>query len=170
MYKAQPTHGAGTRPTRTQPPTAVQKTTLNAGQCVRQPREGRGRNRQPPPKKKRGGRGGGRENRPQPPNRPPTPQEVAKPPTQKAPKTGPPKRHRGTIQPRPATPSQEQRPTGKRDTETCRHTPRKKKTEPAAQPQEKRMGGQGPQGPGQGHPATDTTKPDQEKASAKNTP
>ena len=174
VYIAHPTHGAGTRPNRTQPPTAARKTTVNAGHCVRQPREGRGRNRQPPPpKKKQGGRGGGRENSPQPPNRPPTPQEAARPPIQKARKTGPPKRHRGTTQPKPATPSQEQRPTGKRDTETCRNTPReKKKKEPAAQPERKGMGGQGPKGPGQGHPATDTTKPNQEEKtkSAKNTP
>ena len=63
MYIAHPTHGAGTGPNRTQPPTAARKTTLNAGQCVRQPREGRGRKRQAPPQKKgknnRGGRGGG---------------------------------------------------------------------------------------------------------------
>ena len=61
MYKAHPTHGAGTWPHRTQLKTAARKTTLNAGQCVRQPREGRGRNRQAPPpqKKKEGGRGEG---------------------------------------------------------------------------------------------------------------
>ena len=59
VYIAHPTHGAGTRPSRTQPPTAARKTTLNAGQCVRQPREGRGRNRQTPPKENRGGGGGG---------------------------------------------------------------------------------------------------------------
>ena len=63
MYIAQPTHGAGTRPHRTQLKTAARKTTLNAGQCVRQPREGRGRNRQAPPphqrKKKEGGGGKG---------------------------------------------------------------------------------------------------------------
>ena len=61
VYIAHPTHRAGTRPSRTQPPTAARKTTLNAGQCVRQPREGRGRNRQTPPqrRKDRGGRGGG---------------------------------------------------------------------------------------------------------------
>ena len=165
MYIARPTHGAGTRPNRTQPPTAARKTTLNAGQCVGQPRAGRGRNRQPPPpkKKQQRGEGGGRKNCPQRPNRPPTPPEAANPPPQGAPKTGPPKRHRGTTQPKPASPSQEQRPTGKRDTETCRHTPRKKK-EPAAQPERKRMGGQGPQGPGQGHPAK------KQKKSAKNTP
>ena len=61
MYKAHPTHGAGTRPQRTQLKTAARKTTLNAGQCVRQPREGRGRNRQapPPPPPKEGGGGKG---------------------------------------------------------------------------------------------------------------
>ena len=59
MYIAQPTHGAGTRPHRTHLKTAARKTTLKAGQCVRQPREGRGRNRQaPPPKKKKEGGGG----------------------------------------------------------------------------------------------------------------
>ena len=81
VYIAHPTHGAGTRPNRTQLKTAALRTTLNAGQCVRQPREGRGRNRQaPPPKKKGGGRGKRHENSPQPPNRPPTPPEAAKPP------------------------------------------------------------------------------------------
>ena len=59
MYIAHPTHGAGTRPNRTQLKTAAPKTTLNAGQCVHQPREGRGRNRQaPPPKQKPEGGGG----------------------------------------------------------------------------------------------------------------
>ena len=170
MYIAHPTHGAGTRPNRTQPPTAARKTTLNAGQCVAQA-QGRRREEQagrPRKKKQGGGGGGGRENSPQPPNRPPTPQEAAKPPTQKAPQTGPPKRHRGTTRSKPATPSQEQRPTGKKDTEACRHTPRKKKKkEPAAQPERKGMGGQGPEGPGQGHPATNTTKSNQEKKKGK---
>ena len=63
MYIAHPTYGAGTWPNRMQPPTAAWKTTLNAGQCVRQPREGRRRNRQTPPPKKKpkntGGKGGG---------------------------------------------------------------------------------------------------------------
>ena len=59
MYIAHQTHGAGTRPNRTQLPTAARKTTLNAGQCVRQPREGRGRNRQAPPPKKKQQRGEG---------------------------------------------------------------------------------------------------------------
>ena len=97
MHIAHPTYGARTRPNRTQPPTAARRTTLNAGQCVRQPREGRGRNRQPPPKKKKQqrGEGGGRENSPQPPNRPPTPPEAAKPPPQKAPNPGPRKEAQG---------------------------------------------------------------------------
>ena len=59
MYIAYPTHGAGTRLNRTQPPTAARKTTVNAGQFVRQPRKGRGSNRQAPSQKKTGGGGGG---------------------------------------------------------------------------------------------------------------
>ena len=57
MDISKPTHGAGTRPNRTQLKTAARKTTLNAGQWVRQPREGRGGNRQAPPPKKRRGEG-----------------------------------------------------------------------------------------------------------------
>ena len=85
MYRAHPTHGAGTWPHRTQLKTAARKTTLNTGQCVRQPREGRGRNRQAPPKKKKekgGGKGKRHENSPQPPNHPPTPPQAARPPPQ----------------------------------------------------------------------------------------
>ena len=89
VYITHPTHGAGARPGKTQPPTATRKTTPNADQCERQPREGRGGKRQTPPPNKN--REGGRENGPQPPNRPTTPQEVAQPPTQAASKTGPPK-------------------------------------------------------------------------------
>ena len=73
MYIAHPTHGAGTRPNRTQPPTAARKTTLNTGQCVRQLREGRGRNRQPPPRKEKRTEGGGGGARKQP--------RATKPPT-----------------------------------------------------------------------------------------
>ena len=61
VYITHPTHGAGTRSCKTQPPTATRKTTLNAGRCVRQPREGRGRNRQTPPKKEKNSGGGGGE-------------------------------------------------------------------------------------------------------------
>ena len=165
MYIAHPTHGAGTRPNRTQPPIAARKTTLNAGQCVRQPREGRGRNRQAPPRKKKTteGGGGGRETSPQPPNRPPTPPEAAKPPPTKAPKTGPPKRHRGTIQPKPATPSQEQRPTGKMDTETCRHTPQQNKKKRASSPARKKGDG----GTGTTRPGTGTSSNRHDKAKKK---
>ena len=88
MYIAHPTHGAGTRPDTTQLKTAARKTTLNAGQCVHQPREGRGRNRQahPPPEKKR--RGEGEKARKQP--------TAAKPPanTTRGGQPPPPRRHR----------------------------------------------------------------------------
>ena len=141
MYIAHPTHGAGTWPSRTQPPTAAPKTTLNAGQCVCQPREGRGRNRQAPPQKKTGGgKGGGRKNCRQPPHHPPTPQEAAKPPIQKAPKTGPPKRHRGTTQPKPATPSQEQGPNGKKETQKHADTHHEKKKSQQPSPKERGWG------------------------------
>ena len=167
MYIAHPTHGAGTRPDRTQPPTAARKTTLNAGRCVRQPGKEEGRTGSPPhPKKKnRGGRGGvGRENSPQPPNRQPTPPEAAKPPPKEAQKTGPPKRHGGTSQPKPATPSQKQRPTGKRDTETCRHTPQKKKKRQQPSPKERGWGDRD-------HKARDRgTQQKKKKKRAKNTP
>ena len=156
--------------------TAKQNATANSSpenntECgpVRAPAQGRQREEQaaPPPKKKQRGEGGGRENSPQPPNRPPTPPEAAKPPPQKAPETGPPKRHRGTTQPKPATPSQEQRPTGKRDTETCRHTPRKKKR--ASSPARKKGdAGTGTARPGSGTPSNRHHQ--KKKKGAKNTP
>ena len=129
---------------------------MRASACA-SPGKAEGGTGSPPPKKKnnRGGRGGGRENSPQPPNRPPTPQEAAKPPPRRAPKTGPPKRHRGDTKPRTAA----QREKAHRNMQT--HTTKKKK-EPAAQPERRGMGKQGPQGPGQGHRA-------KKKPSAKNT-
>ena len=141
VYIAHPTHGAGTRPNRTQPPAAAQKTTLNAGQCVRQPWEGRGRNRQAPPpqKKQQGGEGGGRK-QPTAAKLPANTTRGGRTPPQKAPKTGSPKRHRGTTQRKPATPSQEQRPTRRRDTGTCRHTPEKIKKSQQPSPKESRWG------------------------------
>ena len=48
-----------------------------------------------------------------------------------------------------------QREKGHRNMQT--HSTKKRK-EPTAKTERKGMGGQGPQGPGQGHPATDTTK------------
>ena len=166
MYIAHPTHGAGTRPNSTQPPTAARKTTLNAGQCVHQPRGGRGRNRQaPPPQKKetteRGGGGGAKtahshQTARQHHQRRPTP------PPPKAPKTGLPKRHRGTTQPKPATPSQQQRPTGSTETGKCRHTPRKKKR--ASSPAQKKLdGGTGTRRPGTGTPSNKHHKKKQKR-------
>ena len=168
VYIAHPTHGSGTRPNRTQPPTAVRKTTLNAGQCVRQPREGRGRKRQPPPppkKNNRGGRRGGGENSPQPPKRPPTPPGAAKPPPppegteDRTPKEAQGDHPAKTGNTKAGIAAHQEK--GHRNMQT--HTTKKEKKEPAAQPERKGMGGQGPQGPGQGHPAN-------KKKSAKNTP
>ena len=174
MYITRPTHGAGTEPSRTQPPTATRKTTLNAGQCVRQPREGRGRNRQtPPPKKNSGGGGGGQENGPQLPNRPPTPQKAAKPPSQKAPKTGPPKGAQGdhpakTGNTKPGKAANREK--GHPQRADTHHAGKKKKKKQATQPEREGMGGQGPQGPTQGQPATDTTKPKQDTQKKKTQP
>ena len=124
MYRAHPTHGPGTWPHRTQLKTAARKTTLNTGQCVRQPREGRGRNRQAPPKKKKkkgGGKGKRHENSPQPPNHPPTPPQAARPPPQekkkKKKKRGDPRR--GTGEP----------PTQNRQHQASNSGPRGKGTE-----------------------------------------
>ena len=147
MCIAHPTHGAGKRPNRTQLKTAARKTTLNAGQCVRQPREGRGRNRQAPPpqKKKEGGGGKGAKTAHSRQTARHHHQRRPNPPLQKAPKTGPPKRHRGTTHPKPATPSQEQRPTGKRYTET-----KKKKKRATSPARKKGDGGTGTTKPGTG--------------------
>ena len=122
VYITHPTHGAETQPCKMQPPTATRKTTLNADHCVRQPREGRERNRQTPRKKKQRGAGGAitahshqtaHQHR----------KRRRNPPPRRHPRQHPPKRHRGTSQPKPTTPSQEQRPTGKRDTQKTRtHT------------------------------------------------
>ena len=154
MYTAHPTHGAGTRPNRTQPPTAARKTTLNAGQCVRQPREGRGRNRQaPPPQKKQRGKGGGARNQP----------TATEPPanTTRGGQTPPPRRHRrqdpqrGTGGP----PSQNQQHQARNSGPPGKGTPKRadthheEKKKAAAQIVRKVMEGQGPEGLGQGHPA-----------------
>ena len=160
MYIAHPTHGARTRPNGAQPPTATRKTTLTAGQCVREPREGRGRNRQTPPQlKKKGGRGGGkitahshhtsRQHHKRRPNPPPRRHRRQDP--QRG-TEGPPSQN-WHHQARNSGPSEKGTP------KTHRHTPRKKKkTEPATHPEREGTGGQGPQGPGQGQPATHKKK------------
>ena len=106
---------------------------------------------------------GGRENSPQPPNRPPTPQEAAKPPHPEGTEDRIPKEAQGdhpakTGNTKPGTAAHWEE--GHRNMQT--HTTRKKK-EPAAQPERKGKGGQRPQGLAQGRPATDTTKPKKKK-------
>ena len=165
MYIAHPTHVAGTRPSRTQPPTARRKTTLNAGQCVRQPREGRGRNRQaPPPKKKGGGAGGGAREQPTATKWPANTTRGGQTPHPEGSEDRTPKEAQGdhpakTGNTKPGTAAHREK--GHRNMQT--HTTlKKKKKKPAAQPERKGRGGQGPQDPGQGQPATDTTKPNQD--------
>ena len=167
MYRAHPTHGAGTWPHRTQLKTAARKTTLNTGQCVRQPREGRGRNRQAPPQKKKkgGGKGKRHENSPQPPNHPPTPPQAARPPPQEKKKK---KKKRGT----PAEAQANDPPkTGNTKPVTAGHgekgQKKKKKREPPAQPERKGMEGQGPQSP---EKKKKKKRKNQSKKKKKNTP
>ena len=144
VYIAHPTHGAGTRPHRTQLKTTARKTTLNAGQCVRQPREGRGRNRQAPPpqKKKEGGGGKGtktahsrqtaRQHHHRRPNPPPEGTEDRTP--TEAQGDHPPKT--GNTKPVTAAHGEKGHRNGK-----------KRKGEPPAQPERKGMEGQGPPSP-----------------------
>ena len=163
MYKAHPTRGAGTRPHRTQLKTAARKTTLNAGQCVRQPREGRGRNRQAPPppqKKKEGGGGKGtktahsrqtaRQHHHRRPSPPPEGTEDRTP--TEAPGDHPPK----TGNTKPVTADHGEKGHGKKNK-------KKTKREPPAQPERKGMEGQGPQSP-------EKKKKERKNQSAKNTP
>ena len=162
VYIAHPTHGAGTRPHRTQLKTAARKTTLKAGQCVRQPREGRGRNRQaPPPKKKEKRRREGEKARKQP--------TAAKPPANTT--TGgqtPPRRHRrqdphrGTGGPPTQNRQHQASNSGPRGKGTPKRKKKRKKGEPPAQPERKGMEGQGPQSP--------EKKNKRKNKSAKNTP
>ena len=153
MYIAPPTHGAGTRPSRTQLKTAARKTTLNAGQCVRQPRKGRGRNRQaPPPPKKKQKEGGGRKgmiNSPQPSNRPPTPPEAANPPPPEGVEDGTPEEAQGDHPPK----------TGNTKPGTAAHREKghrkekkkkKRATSPARKKEKKVDGGTGTTKPGRG--------------------
>ena len=157
MYKAHPTHGAGTRPNRTQPPTAARETTLNAGQCVRQPGKAERGTGSPPPIKKttknRWGEGEGgaktahshqtaRQHHQRRPNPPPEGTEDRTP--EEAQGDHPAK----TRNTKPGTAAHREK--GRRNMQT---PTTKKKKEPAARAERRGMGGQGPQGPGQGHPA-----------------
>ena len=168
VYITHPTHGAGARPGKTQPPTANRKATQNADQCVRQPREVRGRNRQTPPPEKRKNNRRGRgartahshhathQHHNRPPNSPPRRHR----------RQDPPKGRQGTTQPKPATPSRGQWPTGRRDTKNTRthSTLGQKKTQTANNTAGmKRIGAQRTRDPRPGQPATDTTEPPPQK-------
>ena len=167
MYIAHPTHGAGTRPNRTQPPTAARKTTLNAGQCVRQPSKGRGRNRQaPPPQKKttEGVGGGGaktahshqtaRQHHQRRPNRPPEGTE------DRTPKEAQGDLPAKTGNTKPGTGAHREK--GHRNMQT--HATKKKRASSPAR--KKGDGGTGTTRPGTGTPSNQHHK----KKSAKNTP
>ena len=146
VYRAHPTHGAGTWPHRTQLQTAARKTTLNTGQCVRQPREGRGRNRQAPPPPQKKGRGEGEKARKQPTAAQPTANTTtggqAPPPGKKKKKGGGDPR-RGTGEPPTENRQHEASNSGPRGKGTRKK--KKKKREPPAQPERKGMEGRRPQ-------------------------
>ena len=128
---------------------------MRASACASPGKAEGGTGRPPPPKKKTTeGGGGGARKQPAATKPPANPTRGGQTPPQKAPKTGPPKRHRGTTQPKPATPSQEQRLSGKRDTETSRHTPRKKRDSSPAR--KKGDGGTGTTKPWTGTPSKKT--------------
>ena len=155
MYIAHPSHGAGARPNRTQLKTAARKKTLNAGQCVHQPGEGRGRNRQAPPQEKKR-RGEGEKARKQP--------TAAKPPanTTRGSQTPPPE---GTEDRTPKE-AQGDHPLKAGNTEPGtaanrekRHRNKQKKKKRATSPaQKKRDGGTGTTRPGTGEKKTKAQK------------
>ena len=148
---------------------------MRATACASPGKAEGGTGRPPPKNEKRGGRGGGKRTAHSHQTACQHHKRRPNPPPRRHQRQDPKERHRGTTQPKPATPRQEQRPVRKRDAETCRHTThgKEKKREPAAQHERKGMRGQGPQGPGQGQQATDTTKPNQDtpkKKRKKHTP
>ena len=163
MYITHPTHGAGARPGKTQPPTANRKNNTEC-QPVRAPAQGRQREEQadPPKKQKKTTGGGGGENGQQPPGCPPTPQEAAKPPTQTAPKTGPPK---GAPGDHPSKTSNTKRRAaahwekGHPKHADTHHAGKKKHKQQTTRPGREAMGGQRPRDPRRRQPATDSSKP-----------
>ena len=167
VYIAHPTHGAGTRPNGTQPPTAAQKTTLNAGQCVRQTREGRGRNKQAPPQKKKEGGGGGARKQPTATKLPANTTRGGQTPHPEGTEDGTPKEAQGdhpakTGNTRPGAAAHREK--GHRNMQT--HTTKKKKR--ASSPaQKKGDGGTGTTRPGTGTPSNRHHKAKKKK---KNTP
>ena len=174
-----PTHGAGARPGQAQAPTATRLATPNDDQCVHQPREGRGRNRQPPPRKKKGNKqtaqtrkrkrkkkGGGKRKTHSREAAPPLHKRRANPPasnTEGDTPQAPPKEHARTALPNRSTPDREQRPTGGKDTpDTQTHTPLDKwrgEKKTLAQLKQQGKGGQRPRDPRLEHTERDTTKP-----------
>ena len=171
MYITHPTHGAGTRPSKTQAPTATQLTTPNANRCVHQPREGRGRNRHTPPPKIGGGArdtptamktpthttGGGQTLQP----------DGTEDGTHGAPRrnTGGPTNVNWRHPTESSGPSEDGKPC------TRQHTPRwgrdrqkNREKNTQTQPEREGKGGERPREPRPGQPATDTTKPRHDRA------
>ena len=129
--------------------------TTHQPQCVRQPREGRGRNRQPPPpprKKKQGGEGGGARKQPTATKPPANNTKGGRTPHPEGTEDRTPKEAQGdhpakTGNTKPGTAAHREK--GHRNMQT--HTTRNKK-KAGAQPQRKGMGGQTTR-PGTGTPS-----------------
>ena len=141
---------------------------MRASACA-SPGKAEGGTGNPPPKKKakqQRGEGGGRENNPQPPNRPPKPPEAAEPPPEGT-EDRTPEEAQGdhpvkTGNTKPETAAHQEKGNRNKQTRTTKKKEKKKK-EPATQPERKGMGGQGQQGPGQGHAARKKKKQKRKK-------
>ena len=135
---------------------------MRASACASPGKAEGGTGRPPPPKKKKGGEGGGAREQPTATKSPANTTRGGQTPHPEGTEDRTLKEAQGdhpakTGNTKPGTAAHREK--GHRNMQT--HTTLEKKKEPAAQPKRKQMGGQGPQGPGQGQPTTDTTKPNQ---------
>ena len=141
---------------------------MRASACA-SPGKAEGGTGSPPPKKKPGGEGGGARVQPTATKPPANTTRGGQTPHPEGTEDRTPKEAQGDHQAKtgntkPGTAAHREK--GHRNMQT--HTTLEKtKKEPAAQPERKGMGGKGPQGPGQGQPATNTTKPNQDTPKTK---
>ena len=174
MYITHPSHWAGARPSKTQAPTAPRLTTSNADQCVHQPREGRGRNRQTSPQTK-GGRARDGPTARKPPTHTTRGGQTPGPDSTEDGTHGAPQRNTG------GPPSQNWRHPTERSGKAEERTPRTRPHTPRwgrdgqikklkAQPERKEKGGRRPPDPRPGQPATYTTKPRHDRAKNRTPP
>ena len=147
---------------------------MQASACA-SPGKAKGGTGAPPPEKNtQGGEGGGAREQPTATKPPANPTRGGQTPHPEGTEDRTPKR--GTGGPPSQNRQHQARNSGPPGKGTPKHADTHhagKKKEPAAQPEREGMGGQGPQGPGQGQPATNTTKQNQDtpkKKRKKHTP